>query len=63
MFVVIGTSLNVYPAAGLLHYVRPGVPVYYIDPHPAAVPAGVRVIAQPATKGVQQLISILRSGR
>lgn len=63
VFVVIGTSLNVYPAAGLLHYVRPGVPVYYIDPHPAAVPAGVRVIAQPATKGVQQLISILRSGR
>ncbi|MDE6458096.1 MAG: NAD-dependent deacylase, partial [Muribaculum sp.] len=32
IFVVIGTSLNVYPAAGLLHYVRKGVPVYYIDP-------------------------------
>ncbi|MDE6135524.1 MAG: NAD-dependent deacylase, partial [Muribaculaceae bacterium] len=31
IFVIIGTSLAVYPAAGLLHYVRRGVPVYYID--------------------------------
>ena len=54
VFVVIGTSLNVYPAAGLLHYVRPGVPVYYIDPHPAAVPAGVTVIPLPATAGVER---------
>lgn len=60
VFVVIGTSLNVYPAAGLLHYVRPGVPVYYIDPHPAAVPAGVTVIPLPATAGVERLASILR---
>lgn len=59
IFVVIGTSLNVYPAAGLLHYVRPGVPVYYIDPHPAAVPAGVTVIAKKATEGVAELISLL----
>ncbi|MDE6684930.1 MAG: NAD-dependent deacylase, partial [Duncaniella sp.] len=39
IFVVIGTSLVVYPAASLLHYVRPGVPVYYIDPNPATVPS------------------------
>lgn len=32
VFVVIGTSLNVYPAAGLLHYVPKGVPIYLIDP-------------------------------
>lgn len=32
IFVVIGTSLNVYPAAGLLRYVRPQVPIYLIDP-------------------------------
>lgn len=61
LFVVIGTSLNVYPAAGLLHYVRPGVPIYYIDPHPAAVPAGVNVIPLPATKGVERLAEILRN--
>ncbi len=32
IYVIIGTSLNVYPAAGLIDYVRPGVPVYLIDP-------------------------------
>lgn len=61
IFVVIGTSLNVYPAAGLLHYVRRGVPVYYIDPHPAAVPPGVTVIPLPATQGVARLIELLRT--
>ena len=59
VFVVIGTSLNVYPAAGLLHYVRAGVPVYYIDPHPAAVPQGVTVLPMKASEGVEHLASIL----
>ena len=61
VFVVIGTSLNVYPAAGLLHYVRPGVPVYYIDPHHAAVPQGVTVLPMTATKGVEKLAELLRA--
>lgn len=60
IFVVIGTSLNVYPAAGLLRYVRPGIPVYYIDPNPAVVPSGVEVLALPATKGVKELIDKLK---
>ncbi len=59
IFVVIGTSLAVYPAASLLHYVRRGVPVYYIDPRPAAVPPGVRVISEPATRGVETLRKML----
>lgn len=59
VFVVIGTSLNVYPAASLLHYVRRGVPVYYIDPHPASVPSNVTVIPKKATEGVKELIEIL----
>lgn len=32
VFIVVGTSLQVYPAASLLQYVRPGVPVYVVDP-------------------------------
>ncbi|MCH5318279.1 MAG: NAD-dependent deacylase [Paramuribaculum sp.] len=63
IFVVIGTSLAVYPAASLLHYVRPGVPIYYIDPHPAAVPSGVRVIKKGASEGVAQLIDELTRGK
>lgn len=59
VFVVIGTSLNVYPAAGLLHYVRPGVPVYYIDPNPATVPQGVTVLPMKASEGVARLADIL----
>lgn len=60
IFVVIGTSLAVYPAAGLLHYVRKGVPIYYIDPKPAAVPQDVNVIASPATVGVAELVRLLK---
>lgn len=59
IFVVIGTSLAVYPAASLLHYVRRGTPIYYIDPNPAAVPAGVTVIRQPASTGLMTLARML----
>lgn len=59
IFVVIGTTLQVYPAASLLHYVRPEVPIYYIDPNPADVPSDVHVIKATATEGVRQLLEIL----
>lgn len=62
VFVVIGTSLVVYPAASLLYYVRHGVPIYYIDPNPAAVPLdrNITVIAKKATEGMAELAEILR---
>lgn len=65
ILVVIGTSLNVYPAAGLISCTRPGSPIYYIDPHPASTPASlpVTVIAEPATSGMRRLVEILRSTR
>lgn len=63
IFVVIGTSLNVYPAAGLLHYVRRGVPVYYIDPNPAPTPPGVTVIKATATEGMRRLAELLEKRR
>ena len=62
IFVVIGTSLVVYPAAALIQYVKRGAPIYYIDPKPAAVPDWVHVIQKPATQGVADLIDILRKG-
>ena len=65
IFVVIGTSLVVYPAAGLINYVRPGTPIYYIDPNPAPTPgvAGLTVIKAPATKGVAELAKMLTEGK
>ena len=61
VFVVIGTSLVVYPAAALIHYVRPGVPIYYIDPNPADVSniPDVTVIKETATRGMKTLMRML----
>ena len=62
IFVVIGTSLNVYPAAGLLHYVRPGIPIYYIDPNPADITVmspEIHIIKAKATEGMKILKNIL----
>lgn len=57
IFAVIGTSLNVYPAAGLVEYVPEGTPLWLIDPNDVAVPSGigVEVIKEPAGKGVEIL--------
>lgn len=63
IFVIIGTSMAVYPAASLLHYVRRGTPIYYIDPRPANVPDGVHVIQAPATEGVAILARELRAAK
>lgn len=61
IFVVIGTSLVVYPAAGLIRCVRPGTPIYYIDPNPADVSdvPNCTVIKATATEGMKILEEIL----
>lgn len=59
ILVIVGTSLNVYPAAGLVNYARPEAEIYYIDPRPARVDSRVHLIAEPATRGMQTLIKIL----
>jgi NAD-dependent deacetylase len=54
LFAVIGTSLNVYPAAGLIHYVPVSTPVYIIDPKQVTVHTyhKMEYIAEGAGKGV-----------
>lgn len=59
IFVVIGTSMAVYPAAGLLNCVKQGSKVYYIDPSPAKVPEWVNVIKKSASSGVELLKELL----
>jgi len=50
---IIGTSLNVYPAAGLLHYASYDCPIWLIDPTPPLdIPQRVKVIAMGAGEGV-----------
>jgi len=61
IFIVIGTSLNVYPAAGLIHFVKPGIPVYLIDPQ-AEMPARISnlsVFREAAGTGVPRLVKQL----
>jgi len=53
--VIIGTSMQVYPAAGLIHYVRRGVPIYLIDPNDVPAPAHVVVIKEKASTGMEIL--------
>ena len=61
MYIIIGTSLNVYPAASLVDYVRPGVPVYLIDPGDLVVAhiPNLTVIREKAGTGTPLLVKKL----
>jgi len=59
--VVIGTSLAVYPAAGLVHYAKPDAPVFVIDPNrPETALRNVVYIDEKASVGVEILIQKLK---
>lgn len=60
-FVVIGTSLQVYPAASLLHYAPPFLPKFIIDKKIPAVSnyPNLHIIEKPATEGVKELRKLL----
>lgn len=54
IFLVIGTSLNVYPAAGLLHYVSDTIPTYVIDPNETStICRHCKLIKEKATVGME----------
>lgn len=56
ILVIIGTSMQVYPAAGLLHYAQPGIPMYLIDPNDVEIHSNrVTVIRKGASEGVKIL--------
>lgn len=61
IFVIIGTSLNVYPAAGLLNYVPRTAEVYLIDPKPVDTHSmrQIHVIRKGASEGVEELRQLL----
>ena len=57
LFIIVGTSLSVYPAAGLLEQVSPHIPIYIIDPgHPNVIPShNIHFINEKASRGIQLL--------
>ena len=64
IFMIVGTSLQVYPAASLMVYAPPNIPFYYVDPRPqvnfelARMP-NLQVLAEPATVGLPKIVSEL----
>ena len=59
IFVVIGTSLQVYPAASLLDYVKSDAQIICIDPNELSISSKIVHIKKSATEGVKDLISYL----
>ncbi|MDR3220089.1 MAG: NAD-dependent deacylase [Dysgonamonadaceae bacterium] len=59
ILVIVGTSLQVYPAAGLMHYLKKGNPAFLIDPNEVDAPAHVKVLKETASKGMAKLREIL----
>ncbi len=62
IFVIIGTSMNVYPAAGLINHVPETAAIYIIDPNEVSVPgfSRIKVIKKKAGEGIEELIQDLK---
>ncbi|MEO8088459.1 MAG: NAD-dependent deacylase [Bacteroidota bacterium] len=61
IFLVIGTSLQVYPAAGLTQYAPPHAQKYYIDPKAVGIAGDFNVISAKAGSGIPALVQTLMS--
>ena len=58
--IIVGTSLQVYPAASLMHYVPEGTPTYFIDPNPSINSSEhLTVISKTATEGIDEFIKLM----
>jgi NAD-dependent deacetylase len=61
ILIIIGTSMQVYPAASLIHYIPINTPIYFIDPKPNInTNNNITVIAEPATTGLKKLMQRLK---
>ncbi|MEO0007321.1 MAG: hypothetical protein RJA20_1517 [Bacteroidota bacterium] len=66
VFMVIGTSLQVYPAAGLMQFAHDDIPYYYVDPKPQLnfelnSKSNLYVIEEPASTGVPKVTEMIRN--
>ncbi len=60
--IIIGTSMQVYPAAGLVNFARPGIPIYFVDPRPSISEndfSNLTILKETAAKGVPILVEDL----
>lgn len=64
LLVIIGTSMQVYPAASLINYTKPNIPIYFIDPKPSITENqfnNLTIIKDVASSGTDTLLSLLRN--
>lgn len=62
ILIIIGTSMQVYPAANLINYVQPNTPIYFIDPKPSIQKnsfPNLTIIPENASTGVAKVVSEL----
>ena len=62
VLIIIGTSMQVYPAAGLINYVKNGTPIYFVDPQPSVRQndyLNLTIIPQTAVQGIPALVENL----
>ena len=60
ILIIIGTSMQVYPAASLMHYVKSDIPIYYLDPNPAIENnKRITVIPKKATEGIKEVLDLI----
>ena len=62
LLIIIGTSMQVYPAASLIHYITADIPIYFIDPNPNILSTShnnLTIISEKASTGMDKLITIL----
>lgn len=63
ILIIIGTSMQVYPAASLIHYIKSNIPIYFIDPNPNISKNSYKnltIISEKAGIGMENLVSILK---
>lgn len=63
ILIIIGTSMQVYPAASLVNFIKPNTPIYFIDPKPTITKNdfnNLKIISDFASEGTDKLISILK---
>ncbi len=60
VMLIIGTSLKVYPAAGLIHFVPQSTPIYIIDPYDVGVGKNIHHIKMGASEGVKEFRKIMK---
>ncbi|MDT0607212.1 SIR2 family NAD-dependent protein deacylase [Croceitalea rosinachiae] len=66
ILIIIGTSMQVYPAASLINYVQPNTPIYFIDPKPNVTTTdfeNLTIIEQSATVGLPELVRLLNQNK